>query len=119
VVLWVWDSDGSMLRATLAHGYSDRVLAQLPALDRNADNATAAAFRLGRTCIVAGSDAGNGALAVPLMMPTACGGVLAIEMCRGRERDEGVRAAAAIIAAQLSAMIHVPAAASDASRKLA
>ncbi len=118
LVVWIWDFDAAVLRAALAHGYSDRVIAQLPAVEKDADNATAAAFRLGQTCSVAASGDAHSALAVPLMTAAGCSGVLAIEIDRGRERHDEVRAAAAVIAAQLSAMIQAPSVA-QADRKLA
>ena len=54
LVLWMWDPIANELRPTLAHGYSDRVVAQLPRVERDSNNATAAAFRAGETCIVSG-----------------------------------------------------------------
>lgn len=119
LVLWLWDPEAVALRAALAHGYSDTVLAQLPAVERDADNATAAAFRLTETCVVAGHNGVNGALAVPLMTPAGCGGVLAIELPCGREQHATVRAAATIVAAQLSAMMRLPGSSASSDRKLA
>ena len=83
----------------------------MPPVERDADNATAAAFRLAETCSVAGSPRANGALAVPLVGSPGCGGVLAIELRHGGERSGATRAAAEIIAAQLAAMVRVPEAA--------
>jgi transcriptional regulator with XRE-family HTH domain len=105
LVLWMWDPIANELRPTLAHGYSDRVVAQLPRVDRDSNNATAAAFRAGETCIVTGDDVDNGALAVPLVGPDGCAGVLAIELPERREEKESVRAHAMIFAAQLSTLL--------------
>ena len=105
LVLWMWDPIANELRPTLAHGYSDRVVAQLPRVARDSNNATAAAFRAGETCIVSGDDVDNGALAVPLMGPDGCAGVLAIELAERREEKESVRAHAMIFAAQLSTLL--------------
>ncbi|MBW8861227.1 MAG: hypothetical protein JF601_02505 [Acidobacteria bacterium] len=105
VILWMWDPIASELRPALTHGYSDRVVAQLPRVERDTNNATAAAFRTGRTCVVKGDDVDNGALAVPLMGPIACVGVLAIELPERREEKESVRAYATIVAAQLATLM--------------
>ena len=102
LVLWVWDSQADALRPAMAHGYSDKVLAQLPTVTRDADNATAAAFRSGHTCVVDGSDRARGALVVPLMASRGCVGVLAMEMQNRSEQTESVRALVTIFAAQLA-----------------
>ena len=86
----------------MAHGYSDKVLAQLPRVSRDADNATAAAFRSVHTCVVNGSDSASGALVVPLMTPVGCVGVLAVELQHGSEQRGLVRALVTIVAAQLA-----------------
>jgi len=119
LIVWVWDPQTTELTPTLTHGYSDEVLAQLPKVKRDARNATAAAFRSAQTCVVKGRDAASDALVVPLMTPTGCAGVLAIEMRHGVARRESVRALATIFAAQLARLIGMvrPAAASD--RRLA
>jgi helix-turn-helix protein len=105
VILWMWDPIASELRPALTHGYSERVVAQLPRVERDTNNATAAAFRAERTCVVKGDDVDNGALAVPLMGPGGCFGVLAIELTERREEKESVRAHAMIFAAQLATLI--------------
>jgi len=108
LIVWTWDAQGTELRPALAHGYSDRVLAQLPKVRRDADNATAAAFRSTQTCIVNGSDEASGAVVVPLMTPGGCVGVFAVELQHGGEQREPVRALATIFAAQLATMIGAP-----------
>jgi transcriptional regulator with XRE-family HTH domain len=105
VILWMWDPIANELRPALTHGYSDRVVAQLPRVERDTNNATAAAFRAERTCVVKGNDVDNGALAVPLMGPAGCFGVLAIELAERRVEKESVRAHAMIFAAQLATLI--------------
>jgi transcriptional regulator with XRE-family HTH domain len=119
LIVWVWDSPTTELTPALAHGYSDEVLAQLPKVKRDARNATAAAFRSAQTCIVKGRDTASDALVVPLMTPTGCAGVLAIEMRHGAARKESVRALATIFAAQMARLVGLvrPDAASD--RRLA
>jgi len=102
LIVWVWDPQPAELRPALAYGYSDKVLAQLPTVKRDTDNATAAAFRSAQTCAINGSDHDSGALAVPLLTPTGCAGVLAIELPHGSEQATSVRAVATIFAAQLA-----------------
>jgi len=105
LIVWIWDPHGTALRPALAHGYPDDVLAQLPGVPRDADNATATAFRSAETRIVNGSDLASGAVVVPLMTPGGCGGVLAVELKHGRENNESVRALAMIFAAQLATLV--------------
>ena len=99
------------LKPALAHGYSDRVLAHLPALRRESDNATAAAFRSAQTCAIEATEHACGALAVPLLAADGPSGVLAIELERGGEQPETLRAMATIIAALLCRLIDGPSAA--------
>ena len=105
LIVWVWDGVAGELRPALAHGYSDKVLAQLPTVRRDADNATAAAFRSGHTCTISGNGHSRGALAVPMLTPAGCAGVLAIELHPGREQTASVRAVATILAAMLGQLM--------------
>jgi transcriptional regulator with XRE-family HTH domain len=111
LIVWVWNGITSELSPLLAYGYSDQVLAMVPAVRRDSDNATAAAFRSAQTCIVSGNDHASGALVVPLMASVGCIGVLAVELMNRRERETSVHALATILAAQLARLI-------DASRQL-
>ena len=108
LIVWAWDPQGTELWPALAHGYSDRVLAQLPKVRRDADNATAAAFRTTQTCIVNGSDTTSGAVVVPLMTSGGCVGVFAVELEHRGEQREPVRALATSFAAQLAILIGTP-----------
>ena len=105
LIVWVWDPIANELRPALAHGYSERVLAQLPRVERDTNNATAAAFRAAQTCVVKSNAEVSGALAVPLLTPAGCVGVLAIELTHRREDRGSVRALATIFAAQMAALI--------------
>jgi len=105
VIVWTWDARATELRPTLAHGYSDKVLAQLPRVTRDTDNATASAFRSAQTCIVHGSDLVSGAVVVPLMTSAGCVGVLAMELQHGNEQRGSVRALLTIFAAQLARVV--------------
>lgn len=102
LIVWLWDPSANGLRPALAHGYSDRVLAQLPAVRRDADNATAAAFRMEQTCAIDGGERASGALVVPLLTPEGCAGVLAIELQPRRPLTASVRAVAEILTSLLS-----------------
>jgi transcriptional regulator with XRE-family HTH domain len=119
LIVWVWDLPTAELRPALAHGYSDGVLAQLPTLKRDADNATAAAFRSAQLCTVDGGDRSSSALAVPLMTPMGCMGVLAIELRHNREPVGSVCALATIFAAQLAGWIGVAREVETVDRRLA
>ncbi|MDQ3346957.1 MAG: helix-turn-helix domain-containing protein [Acidobacteriota bacterium] len=105
IIVWLWDPTVEELAPALVHGYSDKVLAQLPTVGRDADNATAAAFRSGRTCAINGSAHSSGALVVPLVESYGCAGVLAIELQDGREQTTFVEAAATIVTAAITQLI--------------
>jgi hypothetical protein len=119
IIVWVWDSTAAGLRPSLTHGYSPKMVAQLPTVTRDAENATAAAFRSAQTCVVDGSDRASGALVVPLMTPGGCTGVLAIEVQHGREQTGSVRALVTIFAAQLARWIGAERPAEISDRRLA
>jgi hypothetical protein len=102
VVVWVWDPGMSELRPALAAGYSEVALAQLPNVRPDAENVTAHAYRSGQACSIDGVE--RSALVVPLLTPTGCAGVLAFEL-HGNTLTRAVRAAATIIAAQLSQLL--------------
>jgi hypothetical protein len=112
IVLWIADPEGRELVPTVAHGYPAAAIARVGPISRDADNATAAAFREVAVHIVKGDVLTDGAIAAPLVTPGGCAGVMAAEVRREREQSEEVRAVAAIVAAQLAALIGVtPAAA--------
>lgn len=111
LIVWVWNHGSERLEPALAHGYSDRVLAQLPALRRESDNVTAAAFRSAQSCAIDATGHANGALAVPLQGSNGPSGVLALELHDGGERAGPVRAAATIVAALLARLVDRPTAA--------
>ena len=108
LILWAWDEPGGALRPAVSHGYSEDMLAQVPPLAPESDNAIASAFRSAETRLVDGNDLETGALAVPLLAPFGCVGVLAAEFRNGGERRERARAILTILAAQLSMLIGHP-----------
>ena len=105
LIIWVWDRQTTQLTPLLAHGYPDRILARLPRVRRDADNATASAFRTTETCIVSGTEDARGAMVIPLMTSMGCVGVLALELAGGGEQRESIRALATIFAAQFATWI--------------
>jgi hypothetical protein len=108
LVVWSWEPRARTLAPSLAHGYSAPVLAQLPRVRRDSDNAIASAFRSAEPRIVTGTGRATGAVVVPLMAPRGCVGVLALELQHGGEARESVRALAAILAAQLVGLVASP-----------
>lgn len=104
LVLWVSESGGGMLRPTMAHGYSDKVLQRMGTLSADGDNVTSLAFRTRQPQVVRGSIDGQGALAVPLITGSGCVGVLAAEV-QGAKPGDARFAIARIIAAQLSTLV--------------
>ncbi len=105
VVLWVIDDARETLRASLGHGYSDRILAKLGTYSVTADNVTSVACRTLQAQVVPAASAdGCGALAVPLIGTSGCVGVLSAEVS-GAARDGSTLPLARVIAAQLAAVI--------------
>lgn len=112
VVVWLGNTAGADLRPVLAHGYPDDVLARMPTVPRSANNATATAYRSGKLQIVLRRPGeSNGAVAAPLLAPEGCVGALTAEILAGSETTDSVQAFAALIAAQLTAVVSTPAAA--------
>lgn len=103
--LIVWLGAGEELFPALACGYDERLLARLGPIPRNATNATAAAWRSAEVRTVPAEATSHGAIVVPLSGVHGCVGVLAAELPEGRESDPTTRAVAAVIAAQLVAIV--------------
>jgi hypothetical protein len=103
IILWM--GAGDQLFAVTAYGYGPETVARLGPISRTADNATASAWRTGHIAAVAAPPGGHGAIVTPMFGPDACIGALAIELPRGRERDEATRAVASMVAAQLAAVV--------------
>jgi hypothetical protein len=114
--LIVWMGAGEQLFAAAAHGYEPRIVSRLAPINRNAGNATAAAWRTGRLGTVGAEGGSNGAIVAPMFNPSQCVGVLAAEVREDREKDAATRAVTAIVAAQLGAVLAAwPAASSNES----
>jgi len=105
LVLWLWDQDGGVLTPALTLGYSAEMVARLPKVPRDADNAIAAAFRSVETRIVRGTEVKTGAVVVPAVTAAGCVGVLALELPAPGDGRAFVRAFASILAAQLAALV--------------
>jgi hypothetical protein len=105
LVLWTAESGGALLRPSLTHGYPERVLMRLGPLQIDADNMTSLAYRSMRPQTVHGSGPGTaGAIAVPLVTPQGCVGVLSAELHQHQPGPETL-SVARIISAQLSALV--------------
>ena len=106
LVVWLGDAAGGDLRPVIAHGYSNQVLARMPAVPRSANNAAAAAYRAGQLQIVlARPGSASGAIAAPLLSSAGCIGTLSAEIRDGGEASDSVQALAAIFAAQLAGVL--------------
>ena len=116
IIVWMADPDRRELVPTLTHGYSPAALARFGTIPRDADNATAAAFREAVVKTVAADGPAAGAIVAPLVTPSGCVGVMAAEVGDGRERDVATHALARIISAQLAALLGPPPAAARAAR---
>lgn len=109
IVVWIADPDGRELSPTIAHGYAPHVLGRLGVIARDAENATAAAFRTGLVQTVKADSVSNGAIAAPLVTPGGAVGVMAAEVRGEGEQQPAKLAAAAIVAAQLATLVGPPA----------
>ena len=101
----IWMGAGSELFAAAAHGYDPAVLQRIKPIARNADNATAAAWRSSQLRTVPADTGGHGAIVAPMLGPGGCVGVLAAETRSGREQDEAAQSVATIVAAQLASVL--------------
>ena len=108
LVLWVADPDGNELAPVIAHGYPQNLVSRMGTIPRDAENATAAAFRTGLVQIVKADQISHGAIAAPLLSPAGPLGVMAAELLQDGERREATRAAVTIVAAQLSTLMGPP-----------
>lgn len=104
LVLWVSENDGTVLRPSVAHGYSDRVLQRMGTLTADGDNVTSLAFRSRQPQVLRSTFDGHGAIAVPLLTAGGCVGVLAAEV-QGAKPGDTRFAVARMIAAQLSTLV--------------
>jgi hypothetical protein len=107
LIVWVADAPRQRLRPVLAHGYPAQALARLPAIPRDADNATAAAYRCSQVELVRSEGSSPGAVAVPILTGDGCVGVMAAELRHGRETSDATPALARIVAAQLAALVSI------------
>ena len=110
VVLWIADPDGRELSPIITHGYPPQLVTRLGTIPRDAQNATAAAFRTALLQTVDADAISNGAIAVPLVTAGGCVGVMAAEVRHGGEKEDSKLAAAAIVAAQLATLVGPPSA---------
>ena len=110
VVLWIADPDGRELNPIVTHGYPPQLVTRLGTIPRDAQNATAAAYRTALMQTVHADSISNGAIAVPLVTPSGCVGVMAAEVRHGGEKQDAKLAAAAIVAAQLATLVGPPSA---------
>jgi hypothetical protein len=109
IILWIADPDGRELTPIVAHGYPAQLVNRLGAIPRDAENATAAAFRTSLLQTVHPDAESSGAIAAPLVTSGGCVGVMAAELRRDAETAESRLAAAAIVAAQLATLVGPPA----------
>ena len=114
LMVWVGSSSGADLRPVLAHGYAAAMIARIPPVPRDADNAAAAAYRSGTMQIVLSRPGGaSGAVVAPILSADGCIGALSAEIRSGGETSESVQALAAIFAAHLAGVLATAPAAAE------
>lgn len=101
----VWMGAGHELFSAAAYGYDPDTLERLGPIGRNADNATAVAWRTGDPRIVRADGEGTGAIVAPMWGPDGCIGVLTAEVRNGREGEPATQAVTSMIAAQLATVL--------------
>ena len=110
----IWIGAGGELFAVAAHGYDEALLKRIRPIARDADNATAAAWRGGELLTLPADAGGYGAVVAPLLGPSGCVGVLAAEVSADRDRDPSTQAVAMILASQFAGVLAAwPAASTD------
>jgi CHASE3 domain sensor protein len=110
IILWIADPDGRELNPIFAQGYPQQLVNRLGTIPRDAENATAAAFRTSLLQTVMADEISGGAIAAPLVTPGGCVGVMAAEVRNDSERQDVKLAAATIVAAQLATLVGPPSA---------
>lgn len=108
IVVWVVDPDERELVPVIGFGYPPNMFSRFGTIPRDAENATAAAFRTGVLQTVKSDAVSPGAIAAPLITPGGPVGVMAAEVLHDGEQKESTRAAAVIVAAQLAALMGPP-----------
>jgi hypothetical protein len=103
--LMLWMGAGEELFPAVAAGYPPRLVRQLRPLPRTDGNATVSAWTTGRVRTVAGDGATSGAVVAPLFGVDRAVGVLAAEVPNGHQQRADVRAAVALVAAQLAGIV--------------
>jgi hypothetical protein len=114
IILWIADPDGRELNAIFAQGYPLQLVNRLGTIPKDAQNATAAAFRTALLQTVKSDQISPGAIAAPLVTAGGCVGVMAAEVKHQAEQQELTLAAATIVAAQLATLVGPPSARSHA-----
>ena len=104
-VVWMSSPDGREMYPAASAGYDERLLTRIGAIQRDANNVTAAALRAAgpRTSPKASQSAA--ALAVPLLTPLGPVGVFSAEIRDVATVDENRLAVATIFAAQLATLL--------------
>ena len=110
IILWIADPDGRELNPIFAQGYPQQLVNRLGTIPKDAENATAAAFRTSLLQTVMADEISSGAIAAPLVTPGGCVGVMAAEVRHDSERQDAKLAAATIVAAQLATLVGPPSA---------
>jgi hypothetical protein len=110
IILWIADPDGRELNPIFAQGYPQQLVNRLGTIPKDAQNATAAAFRTSLLQTVLADEISAGAIAAPLVTPGGCVGVMAAEVRHDSERQGTKLAAATIVAAQLATLVGPPSA---------
>ena len=113
IILWIADPDGRELNPIFAQGYPLQLVNRLGTIPREAENATAAAFRTSLLQTVMADQISPGAIAAPLVTSGGCVGVMAAEVRHDGERQDVKLAVATIVAAQLATLVGPPAARSS------
>ena len=105
LMIWSVDTGGALLRPSMCHGYSEKVLTRLRPLQVDADNVTSLAFRsMQPQSLLGATAADSGAIAVPLVTASGCVGVLAAEVRPGKPHPD-LLPVARIVAAQFAALV--------------
>jgi hypothetical protein len=104
-VVWMSAPDGREMYPAASAGYDERLLARIGAIQRDANNVTAAALRDASARTSPRGSQSAAALAVPLLTPLGPVGVFSAEIREVATIDETRLAVATIFAAQLATLL--------------
>ncbi len=105
VIVWLTAPGGGRLLPALTHGYDEAVVRRMGTIPRDADNATASAYRDAELRTVAAEGGSSAAIVSPLVAGHGCVGAMALEVAAGAETETTRHSLLSIVATQLAVLV--------------